>query len=81
MVDLRGLGLAEGVNTTIYDTLALATAELDDFDVVFWDTGADLQMIIDVDENDDTTNTGDAGDMFIDLIGIQSVTSSMFDLS
>jgi len=81
IIDLRALNLSEGVNTTIYSSLALAVVELDDYDVVFWDNGADLQMVIDADENDDMTLTGDAGDMFIDLDGIQTVTAAMFDLS
>ena len=81
IIDLRELTLSENVNTTVYADLATAMAELDDYDVVFWDNGADLQMVIDVDEDDDVTVTGDADDMFIDLIGIQSVSATMFDLA
>ena len=83
IIDLRELNLSEGVNTTIYSSLALAMDELDDYDVVFWDNGADLQMVIDADEDDDVTGTGDfdSGGMLIDLDGIQTVTAAMFDLA
>ena len=77
MLDLTAFNLTDGLDTTLHANSAAAIAELDTNDVVFYDSGADIVVLVDADDSD--TAAFDATDMQFTLEGVQSLAASQID--
>ena len=79
LIDLSVFGLTDGLDTTLHANSGDAIAELDDFDVVFYDTGTDIRVLVDADDSD--TAAFNATDMQFTIEGVQSLSASQFDFA